>query len=245
MIEEKDEKHICGKLINTDDSGLTYYEEKGELKPLNKVNLAEISHFYIDLENELMAFEYNSKCSHASSLASYFCCKSKGMYMVSLVNLQSKETLNRFNRISKISSFEFETSTVLLNSNKASQNNKLFIALRTTAQLANKNNQNNQIITLKIKDIPVRKKERELGRKPYFSAEQIKEDLTEITSLTEDQKFKLDIVGYSELNEKIRVNYFRDLIIGSIILEKDDTSSSTIYEKIKECYLKTYREYIS
>lgn len=242
-IEEIDDKHICGKLINTDDSGLTYYEKNGILKPLNK-NIAEVSHFYINLETQIMAFEYNSKCSHASSLSSYLCNKCKNLYRISFVNLQNKRTLERFNKIKHISKFEFKTSSKLLEINKAAKTNKLFIAVGATYDLTNNSSDVDQMITLKIKNKSLSKKQKKEKQNPFFSAEQLKEDLASITNLTEDKDFLLDITGYSELNEKIRVNYFRDLITGSITIE-DDKSSATFYAKLKDCYFKTYKEYIS
>lgn len=242
-IEEIDDKHICGKLINTDDSGLTYYEKNGVLKPLNE-NIAEVSHFYIDLETHIMAFEYNSKCSHASSLSNYLCIKNKNLYRITFVNLQNKKTLDRFNKINMISKFEFKASSKLLELNKSAKNNKLFLAVGATYDLTNNTSDIEQMITLKIRNKALNKKQRKEKQNPYFSAEQLKHDLSNITDLTEDKAFQLDITGYSELNEKIRVNYFQDLITGSITIE-DDRASSVFYKKLKECYFKTYQEYIS
>ena len=81
-IDEITDTFIKGKLINADYSGLTYFEENGVLKLIkeilsNNASVSEVSHFIINIPNKIMAFEYNSKCSHASSLANYLNAKSQ------------------------------------------------------------------------------------------------------------------------------------------------------------------------
>lgn len=249
IIDKIDEHYIYGKLINSDDSGLTYFEENGVIKPLsekldNNISIAEISHFCINLDTKIMAFEYNAKCSHASSLSNYLYKKWKQLFRISFMNLQNKETLRRFNKIKRIAKFEFKASSKLLELNNISSSNKLFLALNATYGLSNNSSEIGQLITLKMQNQTLTKKQKKEGKTPYFDAQQLKNDISDITNLTEDTKeFKLDIVGLSELNEKIRVNYFKDLITSNISLDSD-LSSEAFYKKLTECYLKTYQEYI-
>ena len=111
-IDEITDTFIKGKLINADYSGLTYYEEHGVLKLIreilsNNASVSEVSHFIINIPNKIMAFEYNSKCSHASSLANYLNTKSQkaktgDIFDIRINNIQNVNKQKRFNSINQV-----------------------------------------------------------------------------------------------------------------------------------------------
>lgn len=90
---------------------------------------------------------------------------------------------------------------------------------------------------------PVRK--RKNSEYPYYDATFIKNSIIEFSDIVNDKvPFKLDIVGYDELNEEIRVNYFKDIIVENISLKSDEISSENFYEKMSSSYKQTYNKYI-
>ena len=92
-IDSMDDECITGKLINCDDSGLTYYEKDGEIQFIREVlqekMVAEVSHFIIFFKERILAFEYNAKSSHAPSLANYIITKNE-FYNIKFMNLLNK-----------------------------------------------------------------------------------------------------------------------------------------------------------
>lgn len=245
-IDEINSNCIKGKLINSDDSGLTYYEENGELKFLKDVitkngSISEIAHFIIFLDTQIMAFEYNAKCSRAPSIKNYINTKFEGKYFIDLYNLQDKKRVEKFKRINKIKKFNFTTSSKFLSTKDASQAKGIFKAAFATLDLTQNETDLEQII--KIEMSPVRKKKG--SEYPYYDANLIKNSILEFSNIENDEiPFNLDIVGYDELNEEIRVNYFKDIIVESIYLKADQVSSDNFYEKMSNCYNKTYNRYV-
>lgn len=188
-----------------------------------------------------MAFEYNAKCSRAPSLKNYINTKFEGKYFIDLYNLQDKNRLNKFKRIDKIKKFNFTTSSKFLASQNASQAKGIFKAAFDTLNLTQEDTDLEQII--KIEMSPVRKNKN--TQRPYYDATLVKNSIIEASNIENDEiPFKLDIVGYDELNEEIRVNYFKDIIVETISLKPDQISSNDFYEKITNCYTKTYNKYV-
>ena len=103
-VDNITDQYIEGKLINSDDSGLTYYEINGEIKFLKdtitkSASIAEISHFIIFLDSKIMAFEYNAKSSHSPSLANYINTKLNGEYDIRFLNLKIQQKRILFSRM--------------------------------------------------------------------------------------------------------------------------------------------------
>jgi len=245
-IDEITDNVIKGKLINVDDSGLTYYEEQGMITLLKETlsesaSVAEISHFIICLDSQIMAFEYNAKSSRAPSLANYIKEKLKMEYYIEFKNLINKNKKILFNSITHVKEFEFTTSSKLLLSSKATKDG-FFCAADAALALTNNETDVEQTITIKVKPKRITKK----NKQPYYDAEKLKKSINEMNfGIDEPEKyFKLDIVGVNELNEKIAVNYTNDLITSSIILGPNEKYSSDFYEKIEEAYNKVYNKYI-
>lgn len=188
-----------------------------------------------------MAFEYNAKCSRAPSLKNYINTKFEGKYFLDLYNLQDKNRKEKFKKLNRIKRFNFTTSSKFLATKQASQATGIFKAAFATLELAQNDTDLEQII--KIEMSPVRKTKG--SQSPYYDASLIKNSITEASNIDNDAiPFKLDVVGYGELNEEIRVNYFKDVIVETISLKPDQISSENFYEKISNCYIKTYNRYI-
>lgn len=245
-IDTINENYIEGKFINSDDSGLTRYEEKGVIKFIkdtisSKASIAEISHFIIFLQSHIMAFEYNAKSSHASSMANYINDKLNWQYFITFKNLLNKNKEKRFNSIKQVKSFKFTTSSKLLLSEQAS-NKGFFKAASVALDLTKRSTDVEQTITIQIKPKRITKE----NKQPYYDAKELKESINELKINERDigQWFKLDIVGKNELNEQIMVNYTNDIITKSIILNSNEIESEDFYKKIKEVYIKVYNQYI-
>ena len=240
------DNRIEGKLINSDDSGLTYYEDKGELKFLKdtisqNLSIAEISHFVFFLDSKILMFEYNAKSSHSASLINYIKTKTDNKYYVKFKNLLNKNKKKRFNSIQKVKSFKFMTSSKLLLSDKV--NNKgFFKAARAALDLTQSMTDVEQNITIEIKPKRIKKDNKQI----YYDAKELKESINEISEDINNNgnDFKLDIVGINELNERIVVNYSRDIITEKIILQPNEIQSKNFYEKMREKYNKVYNDYI-
>lgn len=245
-IDTINDNYIEGKLINADDSGLTRYEENGKIKFLkdtisSTASIAEISHFVIFLDMKVMAFEYNAKSSHSSSLANYIKTKLKMKYWIEFKNLLNKNKQKKFNSLQQIKSFKFTTSSKFLLSEKAS-NKGFFKAASAALDLTKRTTDVEQTITIEIKPNRITKE----NKQPYYDAEELKNSINELKIEDEDTEkyFKLDIVGINELNEQIAVNYSRDILTTGITLEPDQIESENFYEKIKEAYTNIYNKYI-
>lgn len=204
-------------------------------------SISEVSHFIIFLDTKIMAFEYNAKCSRAPSLKNYINNKYEGQYFLDLYNLQDKNRMEKFKKIDKVKQFNFTTSSKFLSTQDASQSTGIFKAAFATLDIAQNDTDLEQII--KIQMSPVRKKKG--SEHPYYDATLIKNSIPDFSNIENDQPpFKLDIVGYNELNEEIRVNYFKDIIVETISLRPEQISSENFYEKISNCYIKTYNKYV-
>lgn len=245
-VDNIDDNYIEGKLVNSDDNGLTYYEEKGEIKFLKEVitekaSVAEVSHFIFFLDTNILAFEYNAKCSHASSLSNYINEKTEHKYFVRFKNLLNLNKKKRFESLKKIKSFNFVASSILFLNNEAKEGS-LFDAMESAFKIANDETDVEQVITIAMKPKRVTKK----SKNPYYDAAQIKKSIEELekTSNGKDKLFKLDVVGYNELNEKIAVNYTNDIVTDGIKIDSEKSESKYIYEKLKESYNKIYSKYL-
>ena len=245
-VDNISDTYIEGKLINSDDSGLTYYEENGEIKFLKDTiskdaSIAEISHFVFFLDTRILAFEYNAKSSHSQSLSSYIKTKMEAEYFIEFKNLLNKNREKRFNSIKQVKSFRFSTSSKFLLSSNAS-NKGFFKAAAAAFDLTKKTTDVEQNITIEIKPARITKK----NKNPYYDAEELKDSINELSSMLEDpdKNFKLDIIGINELNEQIMVNYSKDILIKKITLEPTEIDSTNFYKKINEAYNKVYEHYI-
>lgn len=200
-----------------------------------------MAHFIIFFDTGIMAFEYNAKCSRAASLKNYINEKFQGKYYFNLYNLQDKKKMEKIKRITKVGGFSFVTSSKFLSMQNASQSKGIIKAAHATLDLAQNDTDLEQVIKIQMK--PVRKKKG--SKSPYYDATVLKDSVTEFASIGNDEiPFKLDIVGYDELNEEIRVNYFKDIITERIMLKPDQISSNNFYEKILSCYTKAYNRYV-
>lgn len=245
-IAEITDNVIKGKLINIDYSGLTHYEEQGKVRSLKEklpktASVAQISHFIIYFDSNIMAFEYNAKSSHAPSLANYIKEKLKMEYNIEFKNLLNRNKQRLFNSIKKVKSFDFSASSRLLLANNAAKGG-FFKAAEATLALANNETDVEQIVTIKMKPKRITKK----NKTPYYDAEKIKESINNINLPIDNPEdyFKLDIVGFNELNERIAVNYTNDFITSGIVLESDKIESSDFFEKIDDSYKKIYTKYV-
>lgn len=245
-VDTINDKYIEGKLINSDDSGLTYYEVNGEIKFLKDTltkagSIAEISHFIIFLDSKIMAFEYNAKSSHSPSLANYINKKLEGIYDITFLNLINKNKERRFNSLQQVKSFKFTTSSKLLLESQASQKG-LFRAASAALDLTKRSTDVEQKITIEIKPTRITKE----NKQPYYDAEELKESINDFKESVDDfeKYFQLDIVGINELNEQIAVNYTKDILKSGIRLEPNEVESKNFYSKMKESYLKIYNKYI-
>ncbi len=245
-VDSISDAYIEGKLINSDDSGLTYYEENGEVKFLKdtiskNASIAEISHFVFFLDTGILAFEYNAKSSHSQSLSNYIRTKMQADYFIEFRNLLNKNREKRFNSIQQVKSFKFSTSSKYLLSSNAS-NKGFFKAASAAFDLTKRNTDVEQNITIEIKPSRITKK----NKQPYYDAEELKTSINELKDMLDepDKNFKLDIVGVNELNEQIVVNYSKDILTRGITLEPTEIDSSNFYKKIKEAYNKVYEKYI-
>ena len=161
-VDNISDTYIEGKLINSDDSGLTYYEENGEIKFLKDTiskdaSIAEISHFVFFLDTRILAFEYNAKSSHSQSLSSYIKTKMEAEYFIEFKNLLNKNREKRFNSIKQVKSFRFSTSSKFLLSSNAS-NKGFFKAAAAAFDLTKKTTDVEQNITIEIKPARITKK---------------------------------------------------------------------------------------
>lgn len=245
-IDTINENYIEGKLINTDDTGLTRYEENGRIGFLKDTmsttaSIAEVSHFVIFLDTRYMVFEYNAKSSHVSSLENYIREK-MDFYWIDFENLLNRNTKNKFNSLKQVKSFKFSTSSRYLLSKDAS-NQGFFKAASAVFDLTNRDTDVEQNITIEIKPKKITKK----NKKPYYDAEELKVSISDLNLNTDENVedyFKLDIVGMNELNEQIVVNYSKDILKTSMTLEPNMIESCYFYKKMKEAYNKTYNKYI-
>ncbi len=240
-VDNISDNYIEGKLINSDDSGLTYYEENGEIKFLKdtistNASIAEISHFVFFLDTGILAFEYNVKSSHSQSLSNYIISKMQDDYFIKFKNLLNKNRDKRFNSIKNVRSLKFTVSSKLLDNSKASHKG-LFKAMGATLSLIKGDTDVEQNITIIIKPSKSKKK----NKQQHFNAKNIKDSINEIGN---DKEFKLDIVGLNEFNEQIRVNYSNDILTREITIESTEIESCYFYKKIKESYNKVYEEYV-
>lgn len=133
-------------------------------------------------------------------------------------------------------------SSKLLLANQASKSG-FFSAADATLALTNNETDVEQIITIKMKPKRVTKK----NNNPYYDAEKLKNSINEMKFEVDNPEnyFKLDIVGYNELNEKIAVNYTNEFITSGIILDQNKTESSDFFEKIDEAYKKITNKYLN
>lgn len=245
-IYEIKENEIKGKLINTDDGGLEYYEQQGELHPLREklpesATVAHVSHFIIYLDTNMMAFEYNFKSSHAPSLEKYIQEKTNGQYYIDFNNLLNNNKKKIFESITKVKSFEFTASSKLLLANQASRGG-FFSAADATFALSNNETDVEQIVTIKMKPKRISKK----NKNPYYDASKLKESINSINADENNSEnlFSLDIVGINELNERVAVNYTNEYITRKIVLPPNKTEAADFYEKIAESYAKVYKKYL-
>lgn len=241
-VDTMSEEYIEGKLINSDDSGLTYYEEKGEIKFLKdtiskNASIAEVSHFVFCLDTKILAFEYNAKSSHSPSLVKYIYEKTNSKYSLTLKNLVNPNKEKRFNAIKQVKSFKFTTSSKYLLSSNAASNKGFFKAASAALDLTKRETDVEQKVTIEIKPGRITKK----NKRPYYDAEELKSSINELIreNPDADKSFKLDIVGINELNERIMVNYSNDILTKRIILEPTEIESKYFYKKIKDVYNKT------
>lgn len=241
-IDTINDTYIEGKLINTDDSGLTYYEENGEIKFLKdtiskSASIAEISHFVFFLDTGILAFEYNAKSSHSRSLSNYIKTKMGNDYLIEFENLLNKNREKRFNSIKQVKSFKFSTSSKYLLSSDAS-NKGFFKAASAALDLIKGNTDAEQTIKIEIRPKRITKK----NKQPYYDAEELKASINELNN--PDGNFKLDIIGINELNEQIVINYSNDILTQRITLKSTEIESKKFYNKIEELYNKVYKKYI-
>lgn len=246
-IDNIDENYIEGKLINSDDSGLTQYEENGEIKFLkdtisSTASIAEVSHFVIFLSTHILAFEYNAKSSHSPSLANYIKTKLDFKYMIEFKNLLKGTSDKKFNSLKQIKSFKFSTSSKFLSRQDAS-NKGFFKAASAVLDLTQGRTDVEQNITIEVKPKRITKE----NKQPYYDAEELKNSINEL-KLSEgnpEQYFKLDIVGINELEEQISLNYSNDILTKEINLEPNEIESKNFYSKIKSAYNNVYTNYIN
>ncbi len=245
-VDTINEDYIEGKLINSDDSGLTYYEENGEIKFLkdtisSSASIAEVSHFVMFLNTNIMAFEYNAKSSHSPSLSNYIKEKLNFKYWINFRNLLNRNKERRFNSLKQVKSFRFTTSSKFLLSNQVA-NKGFFKAASAALDLTQRSTDVDQNITIEIKPQRITK----AHKNPYYDAEELKTSINEVTlNIDEPEKyFKLDIVGINELNEQIVVNYTKDILTTGITLESNEIASENFYKKMKEAYTRIYNQYI-
>lgn len=245
-VDNIDGDYIEGKLVNSDDNGLTYYEEKGEIKFLKEVitekaSVAEVSHFIFFLDTNILAFEYNAKCSHAPSLSNYINEKTDHKYFIRFKNLLNLNKKKRFESLKKIRSFNFVASSKIFLTDETKAGG-LFGAMESAFKIANNETDVEQVITIAMKPKRVTKK----NKNPYYDATEIKNSIEELEKSynEKDKLFKLDVVGYNELNEKIAVNYTNDIVTDGIKIDHEKSESKYIYEKLKESYNKIYSKYL-
>lgn len=244
-IDNIDDEYIEGKLVNSDDKGLTYYEENGEIKFLRdviteKASVAEVSHFIFFLKSKILVFEYNSKCSHAPSLANYINEKTQRNYFIHFKNLLNLNKKKRIESMLKIKSFTFTGSSKLFLTNEVNDGG-LIGAMGSAFKLSNNETDVEQIITIAMRPKIVTKKH----KNPYYDSTDLKKIIEKLekTAKEEDKLYKLDLVGYNELNEMIVVNYTNDIVTGSIKIDYNESESKYIYEKLKEAYNKVYSKF--
>lgn len=251
-IDNITDKYIEGKIINSDDSGLTYYEINGEVKFIkdklqDSASIAEIAHFVIYLDTKIMCFEYNAKASHSPSLSNYINEKSEGNYRISLKNLQSKNKEEKIKALEKLKKVRFSTSGKLLDLKNAREN-KIISALSSTLSSLKTVTYEDYKISIEIQPINSRKK-----GLSFLDAKEIKETLNKVkeaamknseNKLEEESYFEFDVEGFNDLNEQIVVNYTRDFIKSKITLDPTQITSEKFYEKINEGYNKIYKKYI-
>lgn len=254
-IDNITDDYIEGKLINCDDTGLTYYEKDGELtfiKEALKENqtIAEISHFVIFIKDKIMAFEYNPKSSHSPSLSNYIKVKPDMKYFVEFKNLLNKNKEKKFDSLMRIKKFRFTTSSRFLNLNKTLNKGPFKAATAALELIDNDNDMEHQITIIVTPKYRITKE----NKNPYYDANEFKEEIKKANNLKNDTLllrdgkntgFELDITGINELNEQIRVNYTKDLITSKIKLEPTKLESENFYEKMKENYIKIKGEYIN
>lgn len=254
-IDNISDDYIEGKLINCDDTGLTYYEKDGELTFIKDAltenqSIAEISHFVIFINDKVMAFEYNPKCSHSPSLSNYIKVKTNMKYIIEFKNLLNKNKEKIFDSLARIKKFKFTTSSKFLNLNKTLTKGP-FKAATAALEIIDDANDMEQQITIIV--APKHRITKE-NKNPYYNADEFKEEIKKANNLSIDNiqnenniknAFELDITGMTEFNEQVRVNYTNDIIISKIKLDSTDIESKTFYEKMKENYIKIKGEYIN
>ena len=232
--------YIYGMLIRSSNDVYPSIEQEGNIIPLkNKLppnsNLANITHFVIFLDENVIGIEYNNVGARPTSVANYITEKFHGKYRMELVESVNFTALQKLEKTDRVKELDIRLDNSSIVKERANEG-KLFQALDATKQLAKDSFSDDKLtISIKIKSkygFKITNKMKEnlkklsLGRKVERNQKENREKIKIKSFSEEKENFDFDLVRQAIKAPKVSVN----------INENNMIDAEDMFEKIISNY---------
>lgn len=232
--------YIYGMLIRSSNDVYPSIEQEGNIIPLkNKLppnsNLANITHFVIFLDENVIGIEYNNVGARPTSVANYITEKFYGKYRMELVESVNSTALKKLEKTDRVKELDIRLDISSIVEEQAKEGD-LFQALDATKQIAKDCFSDDKLtISIKIK-----------SKYGFKITNQIKESLKKLglsRKAEQDQKVKnekIKIKSFSEEKENFDFDLVRQIIkapkVSININENNMIDAEDMFEKIISNY---------
>ena len=232
--------YIYGMLIRSSNDVYPSIEQEGNIIPLkNKLppnsNLANITHFVIFLDENVIGIEYNNVGARPTSVANYITEKFYGKYRIELVESVNSTALKKLEKTDRVKELDIRLDISSIVEEQAKEGD-LFQALDATKQIAKDCFSDDKLtISIKIK-----------SKYGFKITNQIKESLKKLglsRKAEQDQKVKnekIKIKSFSEEKENFDFDLVRQVIkapkVSININENNMIDAEDMFEKIISNY---------
>lgn len=232
--------YIYGMLIRSSNDVYPSIEQEGNIIPLkNKLppnsNLANITHFVIFLDENVIGIEYNNVGARPTSVANYITEKFYGKYRMELVESVNSTALKKLEKTDRVKELDIRLDISSIVEEQAKEGD-LFQALDATKQIAKDCFSDDKLtISIKIK-----------SKYGFKITNQIKESLKKLglsRKAEQDQKVKnekIKIKSFSEEKENFDFDLVRQVIkapkVSININENNMIDAEDMFEKIISNY---------
>lgn len=232
--------YIYGMLIRSSNDVYPSIEQEGNIIPLkNKLppnsNLANITHFVIFLDENVIGIEYNNVGARPTSVANYITEKFYGKYRMKLVESVNSTALKKLEKTDRVKELDIRLDISSIVEEQAKEGD-LFQALDATKQIAKDCFSDDKLtISIKIK-----------SKYGFKITNQIKESLKKLglsRKAEQDQKVKnekIKIKSFSEEKENFDFDLVRQVIkapkVSININENNMIDAEDMFEKIISNY---------
>lgn len=232
--------YIYGMLIRSSNDVYPSIEQEGNIIPLkNKLppnsNLANITHFVIFLDENVIGIEYNNVGARPTSVANYITEKFHGKYRMELVESVNFTALQKLEKTDRVKELDIRLDNSSIVKERANEG-ELFQALDATKQLAKDSFSDDKLtISIKIKSkygFKITNKMKEnlkklsLGRKVERNQKENREKIKIKSFSEEKENFDFDLVRQAIKAPKVSVN----------INENNMIDAEDMFEKIISNY---------